>query len=78
METAFARHEDTPLSRAAATALYGASLLNSVSRLEKYAACAYAHFLQYGLRLRERGEYSFEAADMGNLFHGVLEGFPRG
>ncbi len=75
VETAFARHEDTPLSRAAATALYGASLLNSVSRLEKYAACAYAHFLQYGLRLRERGEYSFEAADMGNLFHGVLEGF---
>jgi len=75
VETAFERHEDTPLSRAAATALYGASLLNSVSRLEKYAACAYAHFLQYGLRLRERGEYSFEAADMGNLFHGVLEGF---
>lgn len=75
VETAFARHEDTPLSRAAATALYGASLLNSVSRLEKYAACAYAHFLQYGLRLQERGEYSFEAADMGNLFHGVLEGF---
>ena len=75
VETAFARHEDTPLSRAAATALYGASLLNSVSRLEKYAACAYAHFLQYGLRLRERGEDRFEAADMGNLFHGVLEGF---
>lgn len=75
VETAFARHEDRPLSRAAATALYGASLLNSVSRLEKYAACAYAHFLQYGLRLREREEYSFEAADMGNLFHSVLEGF---
>ncbi|MDE5716378.1 MAG: PD-(D/E)XK nuclease family protein, partial [Lachnospiraceae bacterium] len=77
VETAFARHEDRPLSRAAATALYGASLLNSVSRLEKYAACAYAHFLQYGLRLRERGEYSFEAVDMGNLFHGVLEEYAR-
>lgn len=75
VDTAFARHEDKPLSRAAATALYGASLLNSVSRLETYAACAYAHFLQYGLRLRERGEYSFEPVDMGNLFHGVLEAF---
>lgn len=75
VETAFAKHEDRPLSRAVATALYGASLLNSVSRLEKYAACAYAHFLQYGLRLKEREEYSFEAADMGNLFHSVLEGF---
>ena len=77
VETAFARHEDRPLSRAAATALYGSALLNSVSRLEKYAACAYAHFLQYGLRLRERGEYSFEAVDMGNLFHSVLEEFAR-
>lgn len=75
VRTAFARHEDRPLTRAAAAALYGASLLGSVSRLEKYAACAYAHFLQYGLRLRERGEYSFEAVDLGNLFHGVLELF---
>lgn len=75
VETAFFVHEDRPLPRAVATALYGASLLNSVSRLETYAACAYEHFLQYGLRLRERGEYSFEAVDMGNLFHGVLEIF---
>lgn len=75
IETAFAHYEDRPLTKAAATALYGASLLNSVSRLEKYAACAYAHFLQYGMRLRERGEYTFEAVDMGNLFHGVLETF---
>lgn len=74
-EAAFARYEDTPLTKAVSTALYGASLLGSVSRLEKYAACAYAHFLQYGLRLRERGEYGFEAVDMGNLFHQTLELF---
>lgn len=75
IETAFAGQKDRPLSKTVAAALYGASLLNSVSRLEKYAACAYAHFLQYGLRLQERGEYSFEAVDMGNLFHSVLECF---
>lgn len=75
IDTAFAGREDRPLSKTVAAALYGASLLNSVSRLEKYAACAYAHFLQYGLRLRERGEYTFEAVDMGNLFHSVLESF---
>lgn len=75
IDTAFAGRKDGPLSKTVAAALYGASLLNSVSRLEKYAACAYAHFLQYGLRLRERGEYSFEAVDMGNLFHSVLERF---
>lgn len=77
IETAFYRYCDTPLSEAVTRALYGRVLLNSVSRLEKYAACAYEHFLQYGLALRERGEYSFEDVDMGNVFHGVLELFAR-
>ncbi len=75
IETAFYRYSDTPLSKMVARALYGDMLLNSVSRLERYAACAYAHFLQYGLSLKERGEYSFESVDMGNVFHGVLELF---
>ncbi len=75
VETAFYRYQDTPLSKLVTRALYGSTLLNSVSRLERYAACAYAHFLQYGIGLKERGEYSFEDVDMGNVFHGVLELF---
>ncbi len=75
LDTAFYCYQDTPLSAMVTRALYGAVLHNSVSRLEKYAACAYAHFLQYGLALRERGDYSFEAVDLGNVFHGVLELF---
>ena len=75
IETAFYRYQDTPLSRMVTRALYGAMLQNSVSRLERYAACAYGHFLQYGLALRERDDYSFEDVDMGNVFHGVLELF---
>ena len=77
IEAAFYRYSDTPLSRVVTRALYGRMLLNSVSRLEKYAACAYGHFLQYGLALRERGDYSFEDVDMGNVFHGVLEMFAQ-
>ncbi len=77
IETAFYRYTDTPLSRLVTRALYGTVLQNSVSRLERYAACAYSHFLQYGLALRERGEYSFEDVDMGNVFHGVLELFAQ-
>lgn len=63
------------LPRELARLLYGQSLKNSISRLEKFASCAYAHFLQYGLSLEERGKYSFESVDMGNVFHAVLESF---
>lgn len=74
-DTAFTCYKEKPLARAVAKALYGKILENSVSRLEVYAACAYAHFLQYGLLLKERGEYRFEASDLGTVFHGVLELF---
>jgi len=74
-EAAFKRYEDTGLSKAVARALYGVNLENSVSRLETYAACAYSHFLQYGLTLKEREEFGFEAVDMGNVYHAVLELF---
>lgn len=63
------------LPRTLARILYGQVLKNSVSRLEKFASCAYAHFLQYGLSLEERDKYSFESVDMGNAFHAVLESF---
>ena len=74
-DAAFAEYVHKPLAKAVAKALYGSMLENSVSRLEKYAACAYSHFLQYGLMLKEREEFSFEQADLGNIFHGVLELF---
>lgn len=74
-DKAFYSYRDRPLAREAALALFGRTLLGSVSRLEQYASCAYAHFLQYGLMLKERDGYSFEDVDMGNIFHGVLEIF---
>ena len=74
-DAAFYRYAEGKLSAQVAKALYGRILINSVSRLETYAACAYRHFLQYGLALKEREDFSFESVDMGNVFHGVLEGF---
>lgn len=74
-DAAFMKYTHSPLSKAIASAIYGRMLENSVSRLEKFASCAYAHFLQYGLRLREREEYLFEPVDLGNIYHGVLELF---
>lgn len=60
-----------------AHALYGTVLENSVTRLEQYAACAYAHFLMYGLKLSEREQYEFAPVDMGNIFHETLEAFSK-
>lgn len=66
---------DNRLPKELARMLYGTVLHNSVSRLEKFASCAYAHFLKYGLDIEERGKYAFKRVDMGNVFHAVLESF---
>ena len=75
LDAVFYIYSDEKISKEAARLLYGTMIHSSVSRLEKMAACAYAHFLQYGLDLKERQEFSFQAVDMGNVFHGVLEIF---
>ena len=74
-EAAFMSYRHSPLSSIVAKSIYGTMLENSVSRLEKFAGCAYAHFLQYGLKLKEREEYGFEQVDLGNIYHNVLELF---
>lgn len=57
--------------------LYGDLNRVSVTRLERFASCAYAHFLTYGLRLSEREIYQFEAMDLGNVAHQSMERFSR-
>lgn len=74
-DAAFKRYQESGLSKAVARALYGNTLENSVTRLETFASCAYRHFLQYGLSLKEREEFGFETVDMGNVYHAVLEAF---
>lgn len=61
------------ISELAAKQLYGEQQTPSVTRLEKFAACAYAHFLSYGLHLKERKEYQFEAMDLGVIAHKSIE-----
>ena len=64
MQAVFFENPQTGISRAAARALYGPVLNGSATRLEQFASCAFAHFLKYGLLLREREKYEFNAADM--------------
>lgn len=57
--------------------IYGKVLESSVTRLERYAACACAHYLQYGLGLSERQMQDFTPADFGNVFHFAIEAFSK-
>lgn len=57
--------------------LYGPVLKGSVTRLEQFAGCEYAHFLRYGLRLKERAEFSFGGIDMGTIVHSALEKYSK-
>ena len=77
VEAAFFQNPKDVIGRTAAHALYGQVLTNSATRLEKYAACAFAHFMEYGLRLQERVQYEFKANDMGSVMHEALEQFSR-
>ncbi|MBQ7677845.1 MAG: exodeoxyribonuclease V subunit gamma, partial [Lachnospiraceae bacterium] len=73
----FYSHTDTPIQRAVMKAVHGGHLSAAVSRLERYAACAYSYFLCYELRLKERLQYEMDARDLGNLYHKALEYYAR-
>ena len=75
VDASMTRKPKDVISRSVAKVLYGEVSPNSATRLERFSACAFAHFLQYGLRLSERAEYEFRAMDMGNVMHQALEKF---
>lgn len=66
------RKPEDALTKKTAERLYG-TWTPSISRMEKFVSCACAHFLTYGLRLKEREEYEFAALDFGNVIHKALE-----
>ncbi len=88
LEQALARYEEND-EWARAAAVFGDEAENSFvacgerlffkggkispSALETYFTCPFRHFLQYGLRLKEREEQSVLATDSGNFIHELLE-----
>lgn len=77
VDGAYFSYRTGAVGAAVAEALYGDDVIKSASRLERYAACAYAHFLSYGLKLAERKIYEISAADIGTLYHRVIELFSK-
>lgn len=75
LEAAYYSYDAKPLAESLAKALYGEKLNISISRLERFATCAYEHFLQYGMKLSDENTYDFKRVDLGNFFHDILQKF---
>lgn len=76
-DASFLTYQPTDLERKLAGELYGKIMECSISSLERFAACQYAHFLSYGLRLQQREEYGFAGVDLGNVMHDILQQFGK-
>ncbi|GHU41302.1 ATP-dependent helicase/deoxyribonuclease subunit B [Clostridia bacterium] len=75
LDAAFYSYQKGVLGEDIAKELYGQILMSSVTRLERFAACAYGHFMNYGIGLKERELGEFAPVDMGSLFHEALEAY---
>ena len=61
------------LSEEAVRALYGETPRLSASRVDKFSACRYAYFCQYGLKAKKRESAAFRPIEIGSFIHLVLE-----
>ena len=73
----FFENTEERITKEMSLALYGEILKGSVSRMEVFYSCPYAHFLQYGLNLKDRKTSEVQAFTIGNLYHRMLELFFR-
>lgn len=76
-DAALISYQPKPLSPQVTRLLYKERKAGSISRLELFASCGFAHFLRYGLELSKQEEYVFDALDFGSVCHGVMERFFR-
>ena len=74
-EAAFLHYRPVPVTERTARILYQGKVQGSVTRLETAAQCYLRQFLQYGLRLKEREEYTLEPKDSGTILHESVQRF---
>ncbi len=73
LDATFYKKEREELTKEQVEILYQDMSRFSVTRLEQFASCAFAHFLNYGLALSSREEYEFAPVDLGNIVHRAME-----
>ena len=62
-----------PLQQQTVRGLYGAPIALSPSRIDQFAACRFAFFLNYGLRAKPRKQAKLDQPAFGTFVHEVLE-----
>lgn len=77
IEGLFYDNQVSYIGKKRAKTLYNAPLKSSISRLEKFVNCPFAHFIDYGLNPQERKEYKIKTPDIGRLFHDSMEKFAK-
>lgn len=73
LSSLFYENRTKQLSEDISKELYGEEIEASVSRMELFNSCAFSHFVQHGLKLRDRQVFRLEAPDIGDLFHAALK-----
>lgn len=62
-----------PLKEQTVQGLYGAPIALSPSKIDKYAACRFAFFMNYGLKAKPRKQAKLDQPAFGTFVHAVLE-----
>ena len=77
IEGLFHDNQEEYIGEERAKTLYSTPLKSSISRLERFVNCPFAHFISYGLKPQERREYKVGIPDIGKLFHDSMENFAQ-
>lgn len=73
LSSLFYENRTKQLSESITKELYGDEIQGSVSRMELFNSCPFSHYVQHGLKLRDRQIFRLEAPDIGDLFHAALK-----
>lgn len=63
------------IAKEKARKLYGDNMKINVSKLEKYAECPFAYYVEYGLKAKERKLFGLSYPDLGTFMHTVIDQF---
>jgi len=77
IEGLFHNNQEEYIGESRTKVLYNTPLKSSISRLERFVNCPFAHFINYGLKPEERKEYKVRIPDIGKLFHDSMENFSK-